>query len=186
MDIHRDGIPDPAEYEKTLQGDDITRVRLLVGRSNQNAAANKQFATQIKAVADEVYPGLIKDIYVGKGTYNQDLMPQAVLLEFGTYTNDKEAVLQSTGYMADVMNRTLYGGVSGAAGSKTGNAAQKQAADREESGAWKGIAWVIGALVLGALAYAFIASGRGGDALRKWKRTFQEMTGGLFGGKKKQ
>ena len=42
------------------------------------------------------------------------------------------------------------------------------------------------ALVLGALAYAFIASGRGGDALRKWKRTFQEMTGGLFGGKKKQ
>ena len=90
MDIHRDGIEDPDSYESTVEGEEMTKVRLLVGRSNQNAGANKAFATQIKAVGDEMYPGLIKDIYIGKGTYNQDLMPQAVLLEFGTYTNNKE------------------------------------------------------------------------------------------------
>lgn len=180
MDIHRDGIPDPAEYEGEVEGEETTKVRLLVGRSNQNAEANKEFAAQIKAVADKMYPGLIKDIYIGKGTYNQDLMSQAVLLEFGTYTNEKEDVLTSTGYMADVMNKTLYGGVSGAAGSKT--SAGKT--ENENTGGWKGIVWVILALVLGALVYAFAASGRGKDALHKWKRTFQEMGSGLFGGRK--
>lgn len=178
MDIHRDGIPAPEEYEGKAGGEEITRVRLLVGRSNQNAAANKAFAAQIKAVADELYPGLIKDIYIGKGTYNQDLMGQAVLLEFGTYTSDKQDVLASTGYMADVMEKALYGGVSGAADGKTG-------ADGEDRGALSGILWVLAALVIGSLIYAFAAAGKGRPALEKWKRGFQEMTGGLFRGKKK-
>ncbi|MBR2054856.1 MAG: stage II sporulation protein P [Clostridia bacterium] len=133
MDIHRDGIEDPDSYESTVEGEEMTKVRLLVGRSNQNAGANKAFATQIKAVGDEMYPGLIKDIYIGKGTYNQDLMPQAVLLEFGTYTNNKEDVLASTGHMAQVMNKTLYGSVSGT-----------QAAEKQESkGAFGGIIWLV-------------------------------------------
>ena len=185
MDIHRDGIPDPSEYESEVDGEDTTMVRLLVGRSNQNAEANKQFAAQIKAVADELYPGLLKDIYIGKGSYNQDLMSQAVLLEFGTYTNNKEDVLTSTGYMADVMNRTLYGGVTGATGTKTNSAQNSAGSAQENSGGWSGIAWLIGLFVVGALIYAFAASGRGKTALQKWKRTFQEMFGGLFGGKNK-
>ena len=148
MDIHRDGIPDPEEYESSVDGEETTKVRLLVGRSNQNAAANKEFAAQIKAVADKMYPGLIKDIYIGKGTYNQDLMSHAVLLEFGTYTNEKEAVLSSTGYMADVMNKTLYGGVTGAAGAKTDAA--------ENGGGWSGLIWLIIALVAGVMIYAYL------------------------------
>lgn len=171
MDVHRDGIPDPAQYEKTINGKDAAKVRLLVGRSNQNADANKAFAAQIKAVGDQVYPGLIKDIYIGKGTYNQDLMSKSVLLEFGTYTNDKNDVLRSTGYMADVMNKTLYGGVKGAADGRT----------EETKGAWKGIGWVLAALVLGALVFGFAATGTGRGALEKWKGTFREMTGGLAG-----
>ncbi len=171
MDVHRDGIPDAGQYKKTLNGEDVTKVRLLVGRSNQNAEANKAFAAQIKAVGDKVYPGLIKDIYIGKGTYNQDLMSKAVLLEFGTYTNDKNAVIHSTGYMADVMNKTLYGGVKGAA----------EGRKEESAGAWKGILWLLAALLIGALVYAFAATGRGRDALDKWRGTFREMTGGLTG-----
>ena len=172
MDIHRDGIPDPEQYEKTLNGEGVTKVRLLVGRSNQNAEANKSFAAQIKAVGDEMYPGLIKDIYIGKGTYNQDLMSQAVLLEFGTYTNQKDDVLHSTRYMADVMNKTLYGGVKGAA--SEGKAA-------ETKGAWRGIGWLLAALVVGALIFGFAATGTGKGAVQKWKRTFREMTGGMIG-----
>ncbi|MBQ9264079.1 MAG: stage II sporulation protein P [Clostridia bacterium] len=171
MDVHRDGIPDASQYEKNINGEDLTKVRLLVGRSNQNAEANKAFAAQIKAVGDEVYPGLIKDIYIGKGTYNQDLMSQAVLLEFGTYTSDKQEVLNSTGYMADVMNKTLYGNITGAADSK----------QAEKTGAWKGIGWLIGALVIGVLIYAFAATGSGKAAMEKWKGSFREMTGGMMG-----
>ena len=68
----------------------MSKVRLLVGKSNQNKEANLSFAKQIKAVGDKLYPKLIKDIYMGKGTYNQDLAPRSVLLEFGTHTLSKE------------------------------------------------------------------------------------------------
>ena len=183
FDIHRDGIPDPESYEGEIKGEDTTMVRLLVGKSNQNASANKQFAAQIKAVADELYPGLIKDIYIGKGSYNQDLSGQSVLLEFGTYTNEKGDVLNSTGYMADVMNRTLYGGVTGAAEQKT---SRSVSAPQENSGGVKGIIWLAIAFVVGALIFAFVSTGRGKDTLHKFKRTFQEMGGGLFGGKKEK
>ena len=178
FDIHRDGIPDASQYESQVDGEEVTKVRLLVGRSNQNAEANKQFAAQIKAVADKLYPGLVKDIYIGKGTYNQDLMSQAVLLEFGTHKSDKTEVLASTAYMANVLNRTLYGGVTGAAGDGK-SAAQKN------TGGWAGIAWLAGALVIGVFIYALAASGNGKIALQKWKRSFQEMSGGLLGGRRK-
>ena len=75
------------------------------------------------------------------------------------------------------INKGVIGLVAGLIAYKAGRS--------EKLGTAEHVRIIIGS-VLGALAYAFIASGRGGDALRKWKRTFQEMTGGLFGGKKKQ
>ncbi|MBQ7656102.1 MAG: stage II sporulation protein P [Clostridia bacterium] len=177
FDIHRDGIPDASQYESTVNGEDVTKVRLLVGRSNQNADANKQFAAQIKAVADKVYPGLVKDIYIGKGSYNQDLMSQSVLLEFGTHKSDKNEVLASTAFMADVLDRTLYGGVTGAAGNG-------KAPAEKNTGGLSGAAWVIGLLIVGALVYAFAATGDRRLAFEKFKGGFREMTGGLLGGHK--
>ena len=113
FDIHRDGIPDPDEYATTIGNEKMSKVRLLVGKGNQNKDANLSFAKQIKAVADKMYPGLIKDIYMGKGAYNQDLAPRSVLLEFGTHTLPKERVLASTGPMSEVVYKALYGGVTG-------------------------------------------------------------------------
>ena len=174
FDVHRDGIPDASQYTSEVKGQEITKVRLLVGRQNQNADANKQFAAQIKAVADKLYPGLVKDIYMGKGSYNQDLQPHAVLLEFGTHKSDKNEVLASTTYMADVLNRALYGGVTGAAGKEKSPA-------KENSGGWTGIGWLAVFGIGGLFVYAFAASGSLKTAGQKMKRSFQEMTGGLLG-----
>ena len=176
FDVHRDGIPDATQYESEVKGEEVTKVRRLVGRQNQNADANKQFAAQIKAVADKLYPGLLKDIYMGKGSYNQDLMSQAVLLEFGTHKSDKNEVLASTAYMADVLNRALYGGVSGAAG-------KGKSPTKENSGGWTGIGWLAVIALGGLFLYAFAASGNLKTAGQKMKRSFQEMTGGLLGGR---
>ena len=152
IDIHRDGIPDPDEYTHTVAGDPVAKVRLLVGRANQNSAANRSFAKQIKAVADKMYPGLIKDIFIGKGNYNQEIMPHAILLEFGTHTISKERALASTELMANVLNKTLYGDVSPSAsgGADTGGSAAARtdgAADSSE-GAGSGVVWLL--LVAGA------------------------------------
>ncbi len=177
FDVHRDGIPDASQYESRVDGEDVTKVRLLVGRSNQNADANKQFAAQIKAVADKLYPGLVKDIYIGKGSYNQDLMSQSVLLEFGTHKSDKNQVLASTAFMADVLDRALYGGVTGAAGDGKTSAPKN-------SGGVTGAAWAVGLLIVGALVYAFAATGDRRLGMEKFKNTFREMTGGLLGSRK--
>lgn len=184
FDLHRDGIPDPEEYAATIGGKAMSKVRLLVGKSNQNKDANLSFAKQIKAVADKMYPGLIKDIYMGKGTYNQDLAPRSVLLEFGTHTLPKERVAASAGPMAEVVYRTLFGGIVGSAGASdaTGSAAPKEQKPAIESNEGSGAAvWIVLALVLGLGAFAFLSAGRGG--MDKWKHSFSEMTGGLIGKK---
>ncbi len=188
FDIHRDGIPDPAEYATTVGNRKMSKVRLLVGKSNQNREANLNFAKQIKAVADKIYPGLIKDIYMGKGTYNQDLAPRSVLLEFGTHTLDKELVMNSIKPMSEVVYKAMYGGITGSAGASDVSSARsseaepdEKAASNDNSGASWGI-WLIIALVIGLGIFALLSTG-GNGAGSKWKRSISEMTGGLIGKK---
>lgn len=181
FDIHRDGIKDPGQYETTIDGEQTSMVRLLVGRANQNQAENKAFAVEIKAVADALYPELIRDIYIGKGTYNQDLSPNSVLLEFGTHTIDKERAENATRYMAAAIEKTLYGGVSGAAG----EGGQAAGSTRERS-AWIAIAWIAGIVVVGVCVYGFASTGGIRAGLANIGRGFQEMTGGLFDKKNKE
>ena len=181
FDVHRDGIEDPDQYNTTIDGEAASMVRLLVGRSNQNADTNKAFAAELKAVADELYPDLVRDIYIGKGTYNQDLFPRSVLLEFGTHTVSKERAEAATAYMAETIQKTLYGGVSGAAGSS-----EERATAAQKKGAWTGVIWIIGIAAVGAAVYALLSTGGMRPALRQLKDGAREMGGGLFGKKNKE
>lgn len=211
FDIHRDGIPDASEYETEVDGEKVTKVRLLVGRSNPNSAENKQFAVQLKSVADEAYPGLIKDIFIGKGNYNQELMPDSVLLEFGTHTSDKDQVLASTQYMADVINMTVFGGAQGysqkaqraqesesqtvpgavsppqnSPGTAVRQSAQTETQQRSGSGVWIAIAIIVGLAVVAVVGFGAL-SGRGFSGLgESMKRFSSEVTGGLFGKKPRE
>lgn len=186
IDIHRDGIPDPDQYKTTIEGEQASQVRLLVGRSNQNSEVNRAFAKQIKAIADKQYPGLIKDIFIGKGNYNQDLSPNAILLEFGTHTLSKERVLNSTDVMAQVMSSALYGPETGSAKSDETVKTSGSTADREKSkGSMSGIALILGITVAGVLLFAWMQTGGGKAMGSKLGRNLSEMTGGLIGKKKK-
>lgn len=193
LDIHRDGIPDPDEYAAVIGDKKCSKVRLLVGRGNQNMEVNKAFALKIKAVADKVYPVLIKDIYMGKGTYNQDLAPHSILLECGTYTLSKERVLASMPMMADVLYRTMYGGVTGSAGTtdisktkSTGGVTQGQPDTPEadsNAGAGTGIAWIVGIGVAALIVFALVSTGSFKGGMSKAGRNISEMTGGMIGKK---
>lgn len=171
FDLHRDGIPDPDEYEKQVEGEDITMVRLLVGRSNPNTQANRAFARQIKATADEKYPGLIKDIYIGRGNYNQELYPKSLLLEFGTHTTSKEKAIKSTEYMADVIDEVLFG-----PGAEANQARQQKAGGQ-------GIIWLIVGAAGIALLYVLLSSGSLKNLGQKAGRGVSQLTGGLLGKK---
>lgn len=177
IDIHRDGIPDESEYVYSTGNEEASRVRLLVGRANQNSEVNREFAKQIKAVADEQYPGLVKDIFIGKGTYNQDLSPNAILLEFGTHTISKERVLESTDMMAKVVDAALYGTQTGSASGSS------SAASKKTSGSISGIGWMLLVLIVGAILFALAQTGGGTAMKKKLSRNAREVTGGLFGKK---
>lgn len=187
IDIHRDGIPDESEYTCTIHGDPASQVRLLVGRSNQNSEVNREFAKQIKAVADKQYPGLIKDIFIGKGNYNQDLSPNAILLEFGTHTLSKERALESTQHMANVVSTALYGSSTGSAKSeKTSSSTAVSQTKEKNKGAVMGIAGLIVAAVIGCVVFAIMQTGSGKAMSRKIKRGVSEITGGMLGKKPDQ
>ena len=194
LDIHRDGIPDPEEYTVTIGGRQASKVRLLVGRGNQNMEVNKDFALTVKAVADRVYPGLIKDIYMGKGTYNQDLAPHSLLLECGTYTLSRDRVLVSMPMMADVLDRALYGGVTGSAGASdvrsspaekggiTPGATDAPVSDSSR-GTGSGLLWLVVIAVAALVIYGIVSTGSFGGGMRKIGRNINEMSGGLIGKK---
>lgn len=126
FDVHRDATP-RSEYITTVNGEKMSKVRMVIGSANVKSAVNKEFALNIKAYADEVYPGLIKDIYIGKGNYNQQLSERALLFEMGTNLIEKDLVKKSTLPLAKTIDVVLYG---------TKSASSKSVADVDTSNSY--------------------------------------------------
>ena len=108
FDIHRDSTK-RSEYLTTVNGEKMSSVRMVIGAASANYEENKNFAYTIKGYADEVYPGFIKDIYIGKGNYNQQLTPRAMLFEMGCENIEKDLVIKSTSNLAKIIDVVLYG-----------------------------------------------------------------------------
>ena len=164
FDIHRDAVPKKA-YDTKVNGEYMSKIRLVVGKRNQNRKANEELALKIKAVADKIYPGLIKDIYIGKGMYNQELSPRSLLLECGTFEISKESVQKSMAYMADVVLKAIYGGTATAKTQEGQKAEQinvkpiNEETKQGSQGGGRGIFWLIGIIAVGAILYLLISSG---------------------------
>lgn len=148
IDVHRDATP-PEVYETEVEGVPATKVRLVVGRQNQNREANLEYAKRLKAVADQLYPGLVEGIFDAKGNYNQDLGPKTILLEFGAHTNRLDHAKQAAEFFAKV--------IPAAAGLTPSS---KQAAEEQISGgASRSLVWTV--LIVGAVGGAFLLISRG-------------------------
>ncbi|NLV15928.1 MAG: stage II sporulation protein P [Syntrophomonadaceae bacterium] len=102
IDVHRDAVPADV-YQTTVEGQKVTKIKLVVGQQNPHMSANMEFAKKVKAVLDEKYPGLSGGIFVGKGNYNQDLTPRALLIEVGTHTNAKDQAQNGVKLFADTI-----------------------------------------------------------------------------------
>lgn len=146
IDVHRDAVPDPDFYRVTVDGKEMTAIRLVVGRQNQNRDANLEYAKRIKAIADEKYPGLIKGIFHAQGNYNQDLGPRMILLEFGTHTTTLEEAKESAGVFAKILPAAagLAPGTKGAANEQIGGAATRTM--------W----WILGIIAIGTLGWVWL------------------------------
>lgn len=117
IDVHRDAVP-ANQYKTKVKGMQVTKVKLVVGRQNPNMKTNLEFAKRLKAAMDRKDPGLSNGIYIGKGDYNQDLSPRAMLIEVGAHTNSKKDAEKGVMLFANVLPTVL--GVSSSENTGTG------------------------------------------------------------------
>ena len=108
LDLHRDAAP-PEAYAQKVEGEWMVQVQPVIGTYNPGFQANRQFAQELKTLADRLYPGLFRGILVTQGNYNQDLGPRAILVEVGAHTNTRESAERAMTPFADVLARYLEG-----------------------------------------------------------------------------
>lgn len=159
FDVHRDGVPDPNYYRSTIDGKNVAKLRLVIGRENPRMSANMDFAKQMMASANNLHPKVVKEIFVGKGDYNQDLKPTALLIEAGTHTNTKEEAEAGMSMFAEAIPVVL--GVSPTAPTTPGapGAPVTNRPSGTTIGAWKALGWILGLTIVGGLAFLLISSG---------------------------
>ncbi|HWR08956.1 stage II sporulation protein P [Sporomusa sp.] len=174
FDIHRDAVP-PQVYKTNIDGQDVSKIQLVVGKYGPTGKQIEDYALQIKAASDKQHPGLVKGIFFAKGgDYNQDLHPRSMLLEVGAHTNDRESAERGIALFSDVVPTIL-----GKSSAPTGpNAAGATGADGNTglgsaaggaSGATKSMGWILGLLIAGIAAFLFLSTGSIKEAGAKLK-----------------
>lgn len=103
FDIHRNAAP-AKEYRF---GEGLSRVMIVIGRSNPAHEANLAFARLIKSEADQRYPGLVRGIFLGIGTYNQDLSARSLILEMGSQHVAREEAAAGAALLAGAVAPVL-------------------------------------------------------------------------------
>ncbi len=174
FDIHRDAVP-PEVYKANIDGQDVSKVQLVVGKYGPTGKQIEDYALQIKAAADKQHPGLVKGIFFAKGgDYNQDLHPRSMLLEVGAHTNDRESAEKGIALFSDVIPTILgkssapTGPDAAGASNAAGNAGLGSAAGGL-SGASKSMGWILGLLIVGGAAFLFLSTGSLKEAGAKLK-----------------
>lgn len=112
IDVHRDaGVPNPT---LTIDGREVARIAIVVGTAettplaHPNFQKNLELAHQIKALCDQLYPGLMRPVQVHRGArYNQHLHPASLLLEIGSVENTLEEALLAAELLAKVLIQIL-------------------------------------------------------------------------------
>jgi stage II sporulation protein P len=178
FDVHRDAVP-PEDYVAEVEGQDRVQVQLVVGRQNQNAGSNREFAEGLKAKADEVYPNLVKGIFMARGNYNQDMSPRSMLLEVGTHENTREEAEESIALFAEVVDMYLYASPEGQQFLSPG------LGDDASRSALRSALWIILFAAIGVGGYLVISAGGFEQAKEKIKQfTKSEFTNFLGGAQK--
>ncbi len=169
VDVHRD-TPPAEVYRRYVNGQTIASVLLVVGRQNPALAANEAFALAIKEYADRSYPQLIRGILYADGDYNQDLHPQALLIEVGSTHNRLEEARQGARLFAAVVPAVLYG--IRVDPERMPALPPPQTAYQERAGraGWRSVALVLVLAVAGGSLYFLLSEDGYERAWRVWTR----------------
>lgn len=112
FDLHRDALP----RNKTtidINGKPHAQLLMVIGAEHPKFEKNLELATKIHYLIEEKYPGLSKGIIKkdgpgNNGVYNQDMMENALLFEFGGYENTLEELYRTADLLAEVFSEFYW------------------------------------------------------------------------------
>ena len=102
IDLHRDGVPDNIRLVKDINGVPTARMMFVNGVTSLNdngkpkampelynpyIRENLALSLQLQLTANELYPGLMRKIYIKPYRYSLHLKPRSILVEVGANTN---------------------------------------------------------------------------------------------------
>ena len=92
LDVHRDGVPDPGFYLEQVGDEQVATMRLVIGRQNPRMSSNEDFAKRMMSYANQVNPGIVKEIFYARGNISTDHSRQFRPAEFLVAAGDHAAV----------------------------------------------------------------------------------------------
>lgn len=118
LDLHRDGV-DGTKFVTEIGGKPVSMIMFFNGISrnsqdqalswlpNENLEENLAFSLQMQLLADELYPGFTRNIYLKAERFNLHLRPRSLLIEAGTQLNTVEEERNAMEPLADLIYRVL-------------------------------------------------------------------------------
>lgn len=108
FDIHRDALRRD-KTTTTIEGKDYAQVLFVIGTGHPDYEENLKIATELHALIEEAYPGMSRGVFQkdgsrGNGVYNQDMVDNALLIEFGGVDNTMEELYRSADALAEVFS----------------------------------------------------------------------------------
>ncbi|TYQ12903.1 UNVERIFIED_CONTAM: stage II sporulation protein P [Acetivibrio alkalicellulosi] len=113
LDIHRDGIHnDKLRVVNEINGKQAAKIMFVVGTDDSGLIhpewrENLKFAIKLQDKLNKRYPGITRPIYLSRHRYNQHLSNGSILVEIGGDGNLLSECLESTKYLAEVINELL-------------------------------------------------------------------------------
>lgn len=122
IDLHRDGVADNVHFVTNVDGKPTAKImffnglcRVLSdgeltptsGLSNSYIKENLAFSLDLQLLANELFPGFTRKIYINAYRYSLHFKPKSVLVEVGAQTNTKEEALNAMEPLAEILAKTV-------------------------------------------------------------------------------
>ena len=110
IDLHRDAISSTSHYRlnKVISGENVAQLMFVMGTNGSGVTHdhwmdNLKLAIMIQNQAEEMYPGLFRELTLTNSRYNQHISTGALLIEVGGTGNTIEEAENAMKYLANVI-----------------------------------------------------------------------------------
>lgn len=114
FDVHRDAIGSSSNFAPTVEinGEKVAQLMFVIGTNDgggkhPNWQKNLKFAVKVQEKANELYPGLFRNINLRSATFNQKVTNAASIIEVGATGNTLEEACASMKYLAEILDLVL-------------------------------------------------------------------------------